>query len=171
MLLQRGANPYLGNWYGNALLCAAEAGCSTTIRQLVDHGMNPNTMGDHGRLPIHCTLDNDCFGAFETLIELGADMDFEGASVFHEAIINGCVNIVDLVLQRHWVDLEHRTTDKGITAIHLAVMWKNTAIISRLLEAGADINAQDNDGYTALDYVDNGTNKDIVSFLLDRGAK
>jgi hypothetical protein len=133
--------------------------------------MNPNEMGHRDCLPIQCTLDNDRFEAFETLIELGADMEFEGVSVFQEAIIHGCVNIVDLVLQRHWIDLEHRTTDKGITAVHLAVMWKNTAIISRLLEAGADINAQDNDGYTALDYVDNGTSKDIVSFLLDRGAK
>ena len=98
-------------------------------------------------------------------------MKFNGVSVFHEAIINSCVNIVDLVLQRHWAELEHRTTEKGLTAIHFAAMGKNMAIISRLLEAGADINAQDNEGCTALDYVDNGTNKDIVSFLLDHGAE
>lgn len=171
MLLQRGANPYLGNWYGNTLLCAAEAGCSTTIRQLVDYGMNPNERGHHGRPPIHCTFDNDCFGAFETLIELGADMNFKGVSVFHEAIINSCVNIVDLVLQRHWAELEHRTTEKGLTAMHFAAMGKNMAIISRLLEAGADINSQDNEGCTALDYVDNGLNEDIVSLLLDHGAE
>lgn len=170
MLLQRGANPYLSNWYGDALLCAAEAGCSTTIRQLVEYGMNPNEREHRDRLPIHCTLDNDCFGAFETLIELGADMNFEGVSVFHEAIINGCVNIVDLVLQRHWADLEHRTTE-GLTAMHLAAIEKNIAIISKLLEAGADINAQDNEGCTALDYVDNGLNEDVVRFLLDHGAE
>jgi ankyrin repeat protein len=59
MLLQRGANPYLGNWYGNALHCTAEAGWSTVIRQLIDYGMNPNDTEHYERLPIYCTLDKD----------------------------------------------------------------------------------------------------------------
>jgi ankyrin repeat protein len=169
MLLQRGANPYLGNWYGNALHCAAEAGCSTTIRQLIDYGMDPNDAGHYDRLPIYCTLDNDRSSAFETLVELGADMNFGGFSVFHEAIIHGCFNIVDLILQRHWAQPENETIS-GFAAMHFAAKECDMAIISRLLEAGANVNILDSEGKTPLDYVDRDLNGDVAMYLLSHGA-
>ena len=169
MLLERGANPYLGNWYGNALHCAAEGGCSTTIRQLINHGMDPNDSGCCEWPPIHCTLDNDHASAFETLIELGADINVGGVSVFHEAIRCGCINIINLILQQSWANLE-RTSPGGLTTMHFAARGCNVAVISRLLEAGADINARDDEGKTPLDYVDEHLYQDIVVFLSDRGA-
>jgi ankyrin repeat protein len=169
ILLEHGANPYLGNWYGNALHCASEAGCSTTIRQLVDHGMKPNDTGHYERTPIYCTLDNDRSTAFETLVELGADMNFGGLSVFQQAIIDDCVNIIDLILGRQWAELERKDA-QGLTAMHFAANECNVAIMTRLLEAGADINARDDEGKTPLDYVDKDLNKDVVMYLSDHGA-
>jgi ankyrin repeat protein len=170
MLLQRGANPYLGHWYGNALHCAAEAGCSTTIRQLIDHGINPNDIEKYGRIPpIYCTLDNDRSSAFETLVELGADMNFGGVSVFHHAICNGCFNIVDLILQRDWAQLESKASS-GLAAVHFAAQGCDTAIISRLLEAGANINIPDFEGKTSLDYVDQDRDGDVAMYMVGQGA-
>jgi ankyrin repeat protein len=166
MLLQRGANPYLGNWYGNALHCAAEAGCSTVIRQLIEYGMNPNDTEHYDHPPIYCTLDNDRSSAFGTLVELGADMNL---SVFHQAIINGCFNVVDLILQRQWTQLESKTP-LGIAAIHFAAGEGDVAIISRLLEAGADINILDSKGKTPLDYAGRNFNKDVARYMLSHGA-
>ena len=166
MLLQRGADPCLGNWYGNALHCAAEAGCSTVVRQLIDYGMNPNDTKHYDRLPIYCTLDNDRSSAFETLVELGADINL---SVFHKAIKYGCFNVVDLILQRHWTQLESKTTS-GIAAMHFAAEEGDMAIISRLLEAGADINILDSKGKTPLDYVGRNFNEDVAMYMLSHGA-
>jgi ankyrin repeat protein len=185
ILLQRGANPYLGNWYGNALHCAAEAGCSTTIRQLIDHGMNPNCsttirqsidhrcnlgdLEDFSRLPIYCTLDNDRSSSFETLVELGADVNFGGFSVFHQAVLDGCSTIVDLILRRHWAEPESETAS-GFAAMHFAAQRCDMAIISRLLEAGANINTLDSKGKTPLAYVDRDVNVDVAMYMLGHGA-
>lgn len=75
MLLEKGADPHLENWYGNALHCAAEAGHSNTISELVRYGMNPGRCPYYSRIPINCTLDNDNAAAFETLVLLGARID------------------------------------------------------------------------------------------------
>lgn len=166
LLLERGADPLLGNWYGNALHCAAEAGCSATIRQLVAHGMKLEGHDDFHRLPIHCTLDNDHAEAFETLIELGAVV---GVDLFFIAISNGCFEIVDLILRKGWVDV-NETSIGGVSAMHIAAHAGDLAILSRLLEAGAKINKIDEEGETPYDYVDGERSGDVGRFLTDHGA-
>jgi ankyrin repeat protein len=172
-LLQRGANPYSENWYGNALHCAAEAGYSGTIRELIRHGMSANACQYYDRIPINCTLDNDHAAAFETLITLGADInacDEDGRSVFHRAAMLDCVNIIDLVLQRRWADLESKSGE-GLMAMHYAALASNTAILLKLLDAGADINAEDSEGQTPLYFATHFGNKATVILLLRRGAR
>lgn len=172
ILLQKGANPYLENWYGNALHCAAEAGYSGTICELIRYGMSVNACQYYDRIPIHCTLDNDCAAAFETLITLGADInarDEDGLSVLHQAALCDCVSIIDLVLQRRWADLESKA-GVGLKAMHFAAIGGNTTILLKLLEAGADINAQDDKGRTPLYHAIHNGNKDSVSMLLEYGA-
>jgi ankyrin repeat protein len=173
MLLQRGANPYLQNRYGNALHCAAEAGYCDSIHELIRHGMSVNACQYYDRIPIFCTLDNDRASAFESLINLGADInarDEVGLSVFHRAALENCVNILDLTLRRRWTELESKSR-QGCTTMHFAVIGNHTGILLKLLEAGADINAQDNNGLTPLNYATASHNDtDIVSFLLDHGA-
>ena len=108
MLLERGADPYLENWYGNALHCAAEAGKSATIRELVAYGMSPNACERYCWSPLSCTLDNDRASAFETLVNLGADINAidvygeDRVPILHQAASYDCLNIMDLVLKHHW---------------------------------------------------------------------
>lgn len=171
-LLQRGANPYLPNWYGDALHCAAEAGHSATIRELVHYGMDPNGSGYHHRIPIHCTVDRDNAAAFETLVSLGADLDAfdkNGLSIIHLAALYNAVKIIDMIVQRHLVDLETKTED-GFTAMHFAVVGNNTTILQRLVEAGADINARNDMDKTPLDYAIQHGYEDATSLLLKYGA-
>jgi ankyrin repeat protein len=172
LLLQRGANPYLENWYGNSLHCAAEAGYSCTIYELIRHGMSANDCQHYGRIPIYCTLDNDHAAAFETFISLGADMDAHdmgGKSVFHMAALRNCVNIIDLILQRRLADIESKC-GSGLRAMHYASIGGNTAIMLKLLQAGAEINPQDNRGKTPLRYAIICENADAILLLMERGA-
>ena len=115
LLLQKGADPYMENWYGNALHCAAEAGQCDTIRELIKHGMSPNTYDKaHELVPLDCTLDNSHVATFETLVDLGADIRLsndQGLTVIQEAVRQNCVKIIDLMLQRGWTTPEELCAD------------------------------------------------------------
>lgn len=87
-----------------------------------------------------------------------------------DAIKYDCVDIVDLLLRRGWVDVRSWEFN-GFTALHFAGLGGNRAIISRLLEAEADINAGDCEGHTLLDYLDMVIDKDLATFLVGHGTR
>ncbi|KAM5437912.1 hypothetical protein MaudCBS49596_006473 [Microsporum audouinii] len=174
-LLAKGANPYLKNWYGNALHCAAESGKWRIIEELIHHGMSANCDQQDSHTPIRCTLHHDHAAAFETLVSYGADIhpnnDDEGSlSIFHMAILHDSVNIVYLILDRQWVD-PNSMSKAGHTAMHYAVDMRNTTIIRKLIEVGADINARDATGKRPLDYASDNGDNNIMSLLSKHGAK
>jgi hypothetical protein len=147
MLLERGADPYLENWYGNALHCAAEAGQSLTIAELVSYGMSPNACERYCRLPLSCTIDNDSASAFEILVTLGADIEaiddvHRGLPILHSVAFQNCLNIMDTVLKHNWGDLQ-RKSEKGHTPLHFAAIMGNLLMVRKLVEAGADVDVKD----------------------------
>ena len=46
----------------------------------------------------------------------------------------------------------------------------NTEVVKALIEAGADVNAKDNDGWTVLSWACTKNNKDIAQLLIENGA-
>lgn len=166
ILLERGADPHLENWYGSALYCAAEAGYAGSIHELQRHGMDPNACLESRRLPMFCTLDNDRAAALEALVDLGADTKTQtedGSSIFHVAAFHNQINIVEMILRRRLVDLESKSM-KGHTALHYAVMGNHASIVAMLLDAGADVDAKDNYGYVPVYYCKEGV---VESLLVD----
>jgi hypothetical protein len=59
----------------------------------------------------------------------------------------------------------------GATALHLAARQQNLEMVTILIENGADVNAADNEGWTALMRASLAGKGDIVDLLLDKGAK
>ena len=166
-LLCKGADPYLSNWYGNALHCAAEAGSTSTIHELLRFGMDINIPRKSGETPLHCTTDNDSALAATLLIHNGANIDARddvGMSVLHAASADDCPNTLDSLLQLGQFDLRS-TSKRGFTALHYATARGNTEIVERLLECGADINARDNRGRTPLDYATDDGFAPVVELL------
>lgn len=165
LLMQRGADPYLCNWYGNALHCAVEGGHASTVRELVTGwGMDPRDAGNSRQGYLSCALPRDADKAFEALVELGVDMHTEVAwaptgsggtadiPVFLAACARGCYKIVGLMIDRGWADVNMRSQGAQ-TALHWALRRRNFAIAQRLVEAGADINAAGDDGVSPLDLI------------------
>ncbi|KAJ5808621.1 ankyrin [Penicillium riverlandense] len=173
-LLAHGANPHLRNWYGDALHCAIESGKAATVRELVRWGMDPNAIGNGGRTYLACALDGDSASTFAALVELGADIGLQSMSeghghLFFAAADWGCDEIVTLMLDREWVDIEMKDSD-GHTAMHYAAAAASPTTVRRLLDAGANIDAMDNEGRTALYYAEVEGNKAMARLLLDLGA-
>ncbi|KAK5064961.1 hypothetical protein LTR84_000796 [Exophiala bonariae] len=60
--------------------------------------------------------------------------------------------------------------DRGRTALHFAAESGREHAASRLLDAGADLLALDEDGMSVLHYAVQSQNVDLVKFLIDKGA-
>ena len=66
------------------------------------------------------------------------------------------------------------TNDRGETDLHIAAAWNLPMLIISLLNQGADINAQDNDGktplHTAVSTIFGGREREAIEMLLNQGA-
>lgn len=142
-LRECGADPYIPNWYGNALHCAAEANNPSTITLLLDFGMDIESRTAHGATVLCCTTDNDAAGAAAVLLSRGADpMNLHlkrHTNLLIEAVEDHCPRVVKLVLSRQCVDIEAVGGQFGLTALRTATLLLQSAdIILLLAEATAN---------------------------------
>lgn len=167
LLLQRGANPRMRNWYGNALQCAAEAGQCDTIRHLVQWGMDPSCKGT-SRSPLSCTLDHDHAEAFELLVDLGADIHLLDKDWYENAFLEAChrngERTVDMMLKRGWIN-KHEP-NQTVLALRVAT----PPMLRHLVDIGFDINAVDSHGNTVLGLAKKDQDESRVSILRQAGA-
>jgi hypothetical protein len=164
-LLEKGSNPYLCNWYGDALHCAVEGNQAGSVRELVRWGMNPSCPNGPTRSYIGCALDCDAAASLEELVNHGVDInadqicswdDLEVAGcsrnslpIFFQACYLGCEKILRLMVDRGWVNVNMKSA-RGMTGLHWAVRGHRLTVIQKLIDAGADVHAVDDDGVSAL---------------------
>lgn len=149
LLLQHGADPFIPNWYGNALHCAAEANQPGTIAELVSFGMSPDhcqgiTERSSQKSPVTCTLDRDSVSALKVLIHLGASLDVakDGCDCceqpfLHEAAEAGASKIVEYLVRDGLADVNSKSST-GETALDRAIASQSTEAIRTLLKVGAE---------------------------------
>jgi ankyrin repeat protein len=73
-----------------------------------------------------------------------------------------------LICEGH--DINERWDDDGMTPLMCAADRGYNGVAGFLIDCGADIDARDNDGNTALDYARFQGNKELVSLLMENGA-
>ena len=81
MLLERGANVQMENWYGTALHCAAESGKVKALLDVLPLDFDIDVRNAYGRTALHCATDNGHTSAMQALIDRGADVN---ASIFED---------------------------------------------------------------------------------------
>jgi ankyrin repeat protein len=64
----------------------------------------------------------------------------------------------------------HTRASCGDQPLHIAALWGDADLIATLLEAGADINAAGEDGFTPLHYAIHHNKIEAAKFLIARGA-
>jgi ankyrin repeat protein len=173
-LLQRGADPNIrceGD-YAFPLHFAAEKQRFPIIRLLVAHGADTNGEGDYHELGvIGWATAWDYIRANREIVDY---LMAHGArhNIF-SAVAMGEVETIQKLVARSPADLERRMdlVNKRRHPLHLAVVKKQPESLSALLELGADMEALDEAGFTALDQAALRGETAMAQTLLDRGAK
>lgn len=145
LLLAKGANPNMQVWLRPAkqrggtlsrgttpLIAAADSGDVEVLRLLLEHGADANHM------------QADLQTAVSALAGAGAPQEqlLEGLQLLVAAGADVNVRAVPHHLQR----------TRGGTPLHYAVRARNDKVVEALVAAGANIDAKDVDGLTALDH-------------------
>jgi ankyrin repeat protein len=171
LLLERGADPNIRDEGDNAcpLHFAAERGDLPIVKLLIAHGADP--------IGADTTHELDVLGwavCFEnaTRVDVARYLLAHGASLtLFPAVALGEADAVRM-LARSGVDINQRMdrTNHRRAALHLAVVKRQPAALAALIDAGADLDAQDAVGLTPLDQAALNGEEQMVRMLVDAGA-
>lgn len=104
----------------------------------------------------------------ELLIEHDAKpdqpVDHYGNTALHWAISTNNANLVQKFINRD-AKIINIANHNGCTALHWAIWTQNTDLIATLLEHGANVDAQDQDGQTPSDYAQLQADSHILDLL------
>ena len=112
---------------------------------------------------------------------LSPDLSYSGYTPLNTAIAaldrhmdankyGSLVSIVDLLID-HEADVNFKNEGLGQSALHLAAHYGAKKLVTKLLQKGADISAEDNQGYSPLHHVClGGYDISVIQQLLDTGA-
>ena len=188
VLIKRGANVNARSVTGRTplLIAASRSGAGEVVKLLLAHGADANAKDELQGIPlipagaggstalIEAAKIRDG-KALEYLIEAGANVqtkDNSGADALVAAVVNGNTGNVQRLLA-HGARVDTRATPNQFTSLILATWRQDPKLTKMLIDAGADPNAQDAHGATALmwssysDYADPAT----TQVLLNAGAK
>jgi len=144
-LLQQGFDPNASSVDGTpALHWAARVNHQELALLLLNAGADVNAASRYGLTPIHLAVQNHHVGMVRQLLEAGADTeaaDGSGELPLHLAIRSGDAPVLELLLS-HGEQVDARDRSYGQTALMFAVREEKPLLARRLLEAGADVNAQ-----------------------------
>ncbi len=183
LLLQHGADPKVKD-EGSILANIIFAESLDALKLLVEYGADVNARGSHGQTPLMIAAYRGNVDIVSYLLDRGADAslrDEGNQSALWHAIANGNAEVIDRLLA-----LEDSTSSES--SIFLHDQWKRNLLmyallhgtcafdsIKKLLTYGFDMNAQDEDGVTALLYTMQEARKnfpthELIKLLLEKGA-
>lgn len=179
LLIERGAVVDLRDLEGGTpLFHAVEADRAKTARLLLQRGADPDTEGRSGVTPLEAATFNGNEGIVELLLEWNADsrhVDRTGKSALVYAAARGFTGIAGRLLATG-IDVNARYGN-NLTALMWAAGHSNdvppqegAAMVSMLLDKGAQRDDQDDRGRTALMIAAELGHRHVVELLVARGA-
>lgn len=140
-----------------------------------------NIQNEKGQTILHIMIHEGYHDYVKYLLDNGGDITIvnrNGNSSLHLAVNN--IDMINLLLQKantlqFPLNFINQQNAFGNTALLLAVENNNTAVVQALLEAGANPNISNNDGFTALHQAvlqeqPSEKTKEIITILLSYGA-
>lgn len=173
ILLKYGADVEIKTCGGTILYHACDADREEIVDYIVHTCPNVDieTRDKYGFTPLILATDNGNVEMVKVLIEASANLDASDTSgrtaLIHSVECDfGYCDMVEVLLKAG-VDMESKNK-YGESALMVAVQNCGPEIIQKLLDFGANVNAYDNDGWTALFHV---THEEAAKQLLEAGAK
>jgi ankyrin repeat protein len=164
LLIQAGADVDASTHSGITPLHHASA---MKTRMLIEAGANIHAKTTVGLTPLHVANEAD---TVDLLLRAGAEVDSQTLIYFtplHSAVIRGSVDQVRLLLDAN-ANIEARMLPPVLlTPLMLACRCGDASIVSLLLQRGAQVDAVDRQGMTALFHADT---VDVAAELLQYGA-
>lgn len=112
-----------------------------------------NQPNENGETPLLLAIKKYGLGQLfaQKLIQAGADISVKNPQT-QETLLHGLRNtqLLEMLLDLEQIDV-NAVDNAGNTALHYATLHNDRAIISKLLQAGADCDIQNNDGLTVFD--------------------
>ena len=182
------------------LFQAVASGHEESVRVFLERGANVNTVDKEGWSVLHVAVFAGHVSIGAMLLDRGANINHHagGITALHVAVLRKSIDFVDLLLEydadvsiesdidgtaydflryhekcRAALVLDSLRIDNPnvtITGLRIAVCSGREARIRRLLELGADINASDEGGLTALLWASQQQSSTIMKMLLENGA-
>ena len=170
-------NESLSNFKEETLHMAAFKGHDIAVQWLIDAGADSSVKNEQQNTPLHIAAFTGHSDVVKVLLCDKAtkaklnDVDEDGNTALHKAVYSGNNNVVKLLLDVfRKEDINIQNTSHDVTALHIAILQKGTNIAASLLDAGADLEVRDLEGYSALHLASFMGNSDMVKVLLDHGV-
>ncbi len=157
-----------------ALAKAAGKGRVKTVEELVDSGVDVNSSGTQGATPLFWAMSN--YKGFKKLLELGADPNViygDGGTIMHWAVRHKDNRFLKVALEHGGnpnLVAPYSSTNTFVQTPIFDALIKGIERVEILLDAGANIDAQNDFGSTPVMTAANRARYDLLLFLLERGA-
>ncbi len=158
---------------------AANSNDLKVVQYLSGYVKDFNAKDENGRSTLAMAVNRNTIAIVDFLLKKGADVqtkDKEGNSLAYyllNTFRTKDVKVFDAklkLLQDNGLSM-NQTQLGGNTLVHLATQKNNLALLKRLVSFGIDINAKNDEGYTALHIAAMKAENDaILKYLLDLGA-
>ena len=151
---------------------AALRGSADSLREIIDSGVDVNVQNENGYTPLMAASRDGRIECIELLIESGADVNMQDESGFTaltNAVQHSNEQTVKLLISKG-ADVNHRTKASFTPLMFLPYNNYPPAnvsdLASALLAAGADVEAEDETGETALAHARKKGVQELIDLLV-----
>ncbi|XP_057853191.2 potassium channel AKT1 isoform X2 [Cryptomeria japonica] len=152
-----------------SLCFAASRGDSLLMKQLLKKGMDPNESDNSSRTPLHIATANGFKDCVCLLLEFGAEVnskDEEGSVPLWEAILGRH----ELIAKLLWEKGANLKSGNVFSFILTASQRGDLEMLKDLQRYGADLDATNEEGSTALHFATSEGSTEAVKYLIEQGA-